>query len=378
MQSQQRVSAMRAAVLAAGLTLGLSVAAVAQQTPDAPWYQQIALNGFLSSTYSFNFNRPASGTNQFRVFDFDDNTFKVDVIELAVQIPVAKAGDAGFRVDAEAGQSIPKVSAAYGLFRDDSGKAQDFDLKQVFASYIAPIGRGLRLDVGKFVTPSGYEVIEGYDGFNDNVTRSFLFGYAIPFTHTGLRATYPFSDQLSAMLMVVNGWDNARDNNRAKSIGAQLTYTPTSTLSLTLNGMTGPEQTGNDTNNRTLLDLVAVWHPIDRVTLGLNVDRGAEAGAVAAGKTATWKGAALYAKAQLSGTFSLALRGERFDDPDGARTGVAQRLSEITLTPEVHAGKHLIVRGDLRIDHSDRSVFEKESGVTEHQVTVGMNFIYLF
>ena len=49
---------------------------------------------------------------------------------------------------------------------------------------------------------TGYEVIDGYDGFNDNATRSFVFGYAIPFTHTGLKASYTFSDQVAGMLML--------------------------------------------------------------------------------------------------------------------------------------------------------------------------------
>ena len=69
------------------------------------------------------------------------------------------------------------------------------------------------------MTNHGYELIDGYDGYNDNATRSFSFGYAIPFTHTGLKAAYAFSDQLTAMLMLVNGWDNAKDNNSSKSAG---------------------------------------------------------------------------------------------------------------------------------------------------------------
>jgi hypothetical protein len=35
----------------------------------------------------------------------------------------------------------------------------------------------------------GYEVGEGPDGYNDNASHSFLFGWAIPITHTGLRIT---------------------------------------------------------------------------------------------------------------------------------------------------------------------------------------------
>src|SRR5215510_5232066 len=142
----------------------------AQEAPTAaghaaPWWEQITLDGFVSTTYSYNFNRPADRINRFRVFDFDDNTFKIDVAELVVQKAVSGVGEAGFRIDLEAGGSIPRVSSATGLFRDSS-EAEDFDLQQAFVSYVAPVGRGLRFDFGKFVTHHGYEVIEGYDGYN--------------------------------------------------------------------------------------------------------------------------------------------------------------------------------------------------------------------
>jgi hypothetical protein len=105
----------------------------------------------------------------------------LDVAEAVVQRAVSKKGDWGFRVDLEAGQSIPEVEAAYGLFRDmRSGIAHHFEVQQAFGSYIAPLGKGLRFDFGKYVSHMGYEVIEGYDGWNDNATRSFLFKYAVP------------------------------------------------------------------------------------------------------------------------------------------------------------------------------------------------------
>src|SRR5216117_2740265 len=110
------------------------------------WVGEVSFDGFLSASYSYNFNRPASGTNQFRVFDFDDNTFKLDVFELVAQRPVVKPRDAGFRVDLTLGSSIPQVTASAGLFRGPAGQAEDIDVHQAFASWVAPVGTGLRLD----------------------------------------------------------------------------------------------------------------------------------------------------------------------------------------------------------------------------------------
>ena len=339
-----------------------------------PWYEEIAVNAFLSASYSYNFNRPDSGTNQLRVFDFDDDSFKVDVAEVVLQKAISKPGEAGFRVDLAAGSSIPRVSSSYGLLQ-----GQDVDLQQAFVSWIAPVGSGLRLDAGKFVTHFGYEVIDGYDGYNDNATRSFLFGYTIPFTHTGLKASYTFSDQLAGMFEICNGWDDVRDNNSSKSVGAQLAWTPSKTVTVYGNFMTGPERTNVNSDPRTLFNVVAQWKLSDLTVFTLDAVYGSEKGAVTPGATASWSAIAGYARLGLSETFGFCLRAEYFNDADGARTGTVQKLKELTVTPEVKVSWHLIFRGDLRVDWSDADVFSKKGGVLKgNQPTVLLNVIYLF
>jgi hypothetical protein len=342
--------------------------------PAKPWYEEIAVNAFISASYSYNFNRPDSGTNQLRVFDFDDNTFKVDVAEVVLQKAISKPGEAGFRIDLAAGSSIPRVSSSFGLLQ-----GQDVDLQQAFLSWIAPVGSGLRLDAGKFVTHFGYEVIDGYDGYNDNATRSFLFGYTIPFAHTGLKASYTFSDQLAGMFEICNGWDVARDNNSSKSLGLQLTWTPSKTVTVYGNFMTGPERANVNSDPRNLYNVVAQWKLTDLTVFTLDVVYGSEKGAVTPGETASWSGIAGYARLGIGDTFAFCLRAEYFNDADGARTGTVQKVKEVTVTPEVKVSSHLIFRGDLRVDWSDADVFSKKGGVFKgNQPTILLNGIYLF
>jgi hypothetical protein len=235
-----------------GGALGIAFLALAQQAPaeatpasaaasPAPWYTRLQLDGYVQSSWSHNFNRPGS-YNTLHVFDFDANSIKLDVLELVMQKTAVERGSSGFRFDLVLGSSVPRVSSAAGLFRDEHGVAQDIDLQQAFMRWVAPVGSGLRLDAGKFVTPFGYEVIEGYDGFNDNATRSFLFGYGIPFTHTGLRAGYDFGRGVAGTVLVVNGWDVATDNNDAKSAGGQVTFAPDDRFTCSGTFMIGPER----------------------------------------------------------------------------------------------------------------------------------------
>jgi hypothetical protein len=375
----------RGLVLAAAAAGAVVFAGVgrAEEPAPKPWFEEVAIDGFLSTSYAYNFGRPDTRLNGYRVFDFDDNTFKVDVGEIVAQHPAAKPSEGGFRVDLALGGSIPRVSAAAGLFRDAAtGEAEDIDLQQAFASYVVPLGSGLRLDAGKFVTPHGAEVIEGYDGWNDNATRSFLFGYAIPFTHTGLRGSYTFNPKLAATGMVVNGWDDATDNNRSKSVGAQLALTPNARATIYLNGMLGAERADSESDLRRLLDLVASFKA-GRLTATVNLDEGSEEGAVPAvgprpARTAEWSGEAGYLRFAASDRWALILRGERFRDFDGARTGVPQTLSEVTLTPELRVSPRFILRGDLRVDRSSERVFLHQDRPADHQATFLLNAIASF
>jgi hypothetical protein len=379
-----RIGTLCACSCLAGALLGAWIGAArangaADSTGNPPaWLDEIRFNAFLSASYSYNFNKPPSRTNQFRVFDFDDNTFKLDEFELVAQKPAAKPRDAGFRVDLTLGSSVPQVTASAGLFRDDSGQAGDIDIHQAFATYLAPLGSGLRFDVGKFITPFGYEVIDGYDNWNDNATRSVLFGYAIPFTHVGIRSSYAFSPRVSALAMLVNGWDVAVDNNRGKSVGAQITLTPSSPVTISLTGMFGPERTDNNSDPRTLLDVVAIFRTSSRVTLGGNFDWGSDQDALGPGRDGRWSGFAGYTRLSMTGAFAISLRGEYFNDRDGVRTGVIQELTEVTVTPELRLSPHMLLRGDARVDHSNHTVFEKAKGPADTQPTAFLQAICSF
>jgi hypothetical protein len=364
-------------------------------TPDPkPWWRGISTDGFLSLSYSYNSNVPALRINQFRVFDFNDNEPQLDVAQLVIQRAVAEPNQFGFRFDLIAGSGVPEVTAAYGLFRNThSGIAHHVDIPQLFVSYVLPLGKGLRFDLGKYATHMGYEVIGGYDGFDDNFSRSFIFGYAIPFTHTGLKATYSFTSKFAVMASICNGWDDVQRLNHAYTAAAQLAFTPAKNFSLTFNFIHGPERRQDTHDQRTVYELVTTWKPVPKFTLGGDGVYGHEENGVAIGHDALWRGLAGYAKYNLTSKFSLAFRGEVFNDDGGSRTGTDQTLQGFTFTPEYDMSAKLsrlnshfrkadgkfVVRGEARLDRSNKSVFLEGTDPTKNrQFTRAVNLIYLF
>ena len=349
-------------------------AAKAAAVPN--FFRDIQANAFASFGYINNLNQPQSQGIGLRFFDNRANTFSVDMAEVVLQKAVANRGDAGFRIDVVAG-TFAGLEQSAGLNLGDNA-----DLQQAFVSYIAPIGTGLRFDAGKFVTHMGYELIEGYDGYNDNYSRSLLFNYAIPLTHTGVKASYSPSSKVSLMAMIANGWDVAIDNNASKTFGAQLAIKPIDPVAFYVNYVGGPENADDNSSVRHVVDLVGTVTVNPMLSLGVNADFGTEQGTsvVTPGGDATWNGFAGYAKISTSSPFSLGLRAETFKDNGGTRLGLGKaRVNEFTVTPAFKFGNNFVLRAEGRFDSSDVLPFENDKGIAKKgQGTIGLNAIWVY
>lgn len=349
----------------------------------------LGMSIYLQGGYTYNGNASTGnaanpGTdeqNDLRVFDHKANSFGLDLAEIIFSKDSA-TGVAGFKVKLSAGETAKWIHArglsGAPLSSPQTGEGTDsIDVTEAYMSYLAPIGKGLRFDFGKMVTYHGAEVIEAKD--NPNYSRSFLFNYAIPFTHTGLKMSYNFTDALSASFHIVNGWDNATDNNPGKTYGVSIGYAPADAFSGYINLMSGPEQ-DNSNNKRNLLDLVATIKPTKKLTFILNVDDAKEEKVpgtlLPSGTTgdAKWYGASAIAKYDVSDTQDVAVRAEYFDDKDGFRTGAAQKLKEVTLTWETKLDGGLIVRPEYRHDISDQKSFDNSTKKSQDTLALGVMY----
>jgi hypothetical protein len=339
----------------------------------------IEIGGGISTNYTYNFNDPDSRANTLRVFDNKANSFDVDDVELFIQKDSEELGIGG-RIDLDFLETADVITP-FGTSDDD------FDVQQAFVYYVAPIGSGLTLKAGKFVTPIGAEVIEPWD--NWNFSRSFLFGYAIPFTHTGITGGYTFNEFVTATIGVVNGWDNVEDNNDTKTLLGSVVLGPWEWVSLAINGTIGGEQANEDDNLRGLIDLILTIkpEPIPQLTVLFNYDYGNEedvpsfdaGGTTVVGSSdATWQGLAGYAKYEFCERSYAALRAEWFEDEDGARTGAAQELWEITLTGAYMIAEGMWVKLEYRHDDSDADAFQDGASASDTQDTISSEVLYVF
>jgi hypothetical protein len=362
----------------------LPITTYAEEEGSIDFWKKTKVMGSLDFSYNYNFNRPtttaaAAAANGYRTFDNRPNAFDPNLFELAVEN--SPSDWATLRTDLVFGTDATPIHAA-GL-----GATEFIDLEQAYlALKAADVGNGLTFKAGKFVTLHGAEVIEA--SANKNISRGLLFSYAIPFTHTGLVATYPFADEVSLDLGVVNGWNNVVDNNNGKSVHGMLTIKPMDKLTWFLGGTVGPEAAGNDRTIRTLIDTTLIYALDEAWTFTLNYDWGRDGSLVAAGSSgvADLQGIAAYIDWNSGDLLGLTLRGEHFRDDTLAAAGAAAtgatasgKVTEVTLTNHLYLADGLDLRFEFRHDHGNATSFLRGAGASRRfQDTIASQLVYSF
>ncbi len=351
-----------------GLCTLISPSIFAQDKDTSSVSNPLSITGLIDINFNKNFNNPASHINAYRNFDIYENQFNLNLAKITLQ---KDASPVGFKVDLGFGQAMDIVNSDASL----GGEKSLRNVEQAYLTAKLPIGNGLTVNAGKMVTHMGGEVIE--TNSNINYSRSFLFAYAIPYFHLGVCASYPFNDKFSATLYVYNGWNNVVDNNKDKTLGAEINWSPSSSFAFIENWIGGPEEP-NSTKKRNVFDTIINYQPSDAVFVTLNADYGQEA--LDPSGLAIWKGAAITGKFSLSDLSSIGIRGEYYYDQSGFTTGTLQELKEITLTYQYNFTSNLFTRIEFRRDWSDANTFEDSSGgfTKNNQNTLLIGSVYTF
>lgn len=355
-----------------------------------------SFSGFVDGYYGFNFNQPtfspgATATNGLRFFDATANQFGLNMIELIVdKAPDPSAGVSGrtgYHVSLAFGQAIDAINGSEPV----TGVGFDQYLKEAYFSYL--VSKAFQVDIGKFVTPMGAEVIES--NANWNYSRAILFYYPIPYYHFGARAKYTFSPKFNVSGYLVNGFNNVVDFSNAKTYGVSFGWSPNVKWAVNENFMSGPQpEPGNFNNTKdytNLNDLNLMYIPNTKLSLmidgvyasGPKVYTANSKGVLIAGPTVDYGGIAGYIK-YGSANNNFSVRYEYYSDPYGFtlfnpfgfNRGGAQ---EVTTTFTHMLASTLMTRLEYRYDYASHPIFPK--GATEtikDQNTLTLGMIYSF
>jgi len=292
---------------------------------------------------------------------------------------------AGYRVDLWLGPDADTLNTQSVL---STGKS-DFAIRQAYVALRMPFLNGIDWKVGVFDSIIGYESVES--PLNPNYTRSY--GHSIePQTHTGLLASYRFSDLVSASAGVADTTGPSINSRAFAPVQASNAYAESYKTYMGSIAITAPESLGafsgstlyggvvNGFNNSVLgsgLGMptlsayvgATVATPVTGLRLGvawdlLNVDTKPHSGPLADTKVEAniWTIAG-YASYQL--TEKLSLHG-RFEYATGdidqpatggiGRFGSENSIYAATATAQYDLWKNVISRVEFRWDHVEHGL----------------------
>jgi putative OmpL-like beta-barrel porin-2 len=357
-------------------------------------------NVTIDGYYGYNFNKPIGRVNLVRAYDVQSNSFSLNQATIVIErTPNLETGRRfGARLDLMYGQATETVQ---GNAANEPRPQAYRPVWQAFGTYVAPIGKGLTLDFGKFASSLGFET--NYTKDNYNYSRSYYFTF-LPFYHTGVRAKYPVNDRVTVIYHLINGIQQLEDFNGFKSQHFALILTPVKQLAWQVNYYVGqeqrdllpelnpgvpslPTQPGLSTNlirpvpngRLHIIDTYATWNATGNLTLAVEgdyvVNRAQDVSA-----PAHISGGVGYARYQFTPKFALAGRAEYLSDRGGLFSGVTQALKETTLTSEFKLADGFLVRAEWRRDFSNQPFFltDAPAVLKKEQNTASLGLIWWF
>lgn len=331
------------------------------------------LAGWVEAFYSWNFNEPSNGITNLRGFDNRHNSFQIanivvdlhwDWENLVGRIMLQWGLTPSTYYLAEPLRSV--VGSGVG----DSSLYLWQWIQEANIGYRLPIGSGLLVEAGLFISPVGPEGMAVHSDFL--FSRSDLF-YGLPFYHTGIRVSYALDDTLTLMAWGINGWNSVLDANDEKSFALELVWTPTDAVTAIFVYMSGIERpTGAPERQRTGSDPLPWRHLFDANIVATLFDGLELIGQANAGfepnriGLSYWAAGALSLRVSPIEWLSASARGDFFYEgvpTNGTETATpifwngAAWVSSVTVGVDVHPEDHFSFRVEYRHDEAERPVY---------------------
>jgi Putative beta-barrel porin-2, OmpL-like. bbp2 len=376
--------------------------AIAEDRGILDYLHGATLNFALDEYYGYNFNRPVGRVNALRAYDVLSNNISLNQADLVFErAPDAGAGRPfGVRIDLQFGQATDTLQ---GNPANEPRPQIYRNIFQAYGTYVAPVGGGLTLDVGKWGSSIG---IEGnYTKDQTNYSRALWFDF-LPFYHMGVRAGYKVNDRLTLNYWLVNGTNQAEATNGFKDELFGFTATPRKSITWNVNyylGQEHPDRVPVSTSGPVpvqpgltftairpapdgrlhIFDSYVSWQAAPKLTLALEGDyviqrewRSSSPGRSSAPSHVI--GGAAYARYQFTPKIAVAGRAEYLSDRGGLFSGLTQALKETTATFDYKFAEGFLMRYEWRRDFSNQPSFltSRDGVLSKEQQTATVGVIW--
>ena len=367
--------------------------------PALEWLKLIEMDGFVASSWNYNFNVLSSkditqdsvfgdgspttvfGENGGRIGlvapgHTNSNSFQLDQLWIGIGKPATMESNAGFRADivfgalADSNREGAGYTTENGFTADDTGTGDLPHVFQAYAEYLAPVGEnGISFKGGRFATLIGAESFRQDSNFN--ITRGINWALQ-PVNHTGLMVSGKCSKcSMDWAIGAVNGYsDTMSDRDNAKGVLGGLKWSGEKTTFATnvywggdVGDFTPTALYGTDfgiahnSDSVGVLDAILTWNPSDRLSTWANFDFywiHDNDGSNNIPNNANIYTGSIASRYAVTDSTGVALRGEYqwWASDFGAVEG-PQHLWSLTGTIDHSLTENLIVKLEARYDHQD-------------------------
>ena len=343
------------------------IAAVALFTASNVQAQEtskIKVSGYLETYYGYDFNKPVD--NNRPAFIYSHNRHN----EVNLNLGFIKANYESEIVRAN-------IALMAGTYTNANLAAEPEALKNVFeanAGLKLSKTENLWLDAGIFSSHIGFESAISKDCWV--LTRN-ISSENTPYYEAGAKLTYGTADgKLTATVLYLNGWQKIKrlDGNSKPAGGLQLTYKPSSKLTLNYSNYLGSEGVNPVRVNRFYHNFYAIAQLSDQFGLTAGFDYGTQQKAKGLSAKSEVLSPVLIAQYKLDPKWAVAGRAEYYQDKDGVliATGTPNGFKTMgySLNLDYAPISNAVVRLEGKVYDSKDQIFVRDLSNVNHNASV--------
>ncbi len=325
----------------------------------------ITFGAWVEAYYAYNFNQPSNGITDLRGFDNRHNSFNLANVVLDAQWDWEGVNG---RITLQWGSTpstyylAETATPTFGSGVGPQNQSLWQFVQQAYVGYHIDVGGGLDVQAGLFLSPIGVESLTVHEDYL--FSRSNVF-FGFPFYHTGVRATYGITPELSVSAWFINGWNTIVDNNDEKSFIVQLAWSTPGLLSVTLNYLGGVERPVDAPEGRAwrhVFDLNGTITPTEWLGIQAQATGGFEPNAFG---TSAYMAGMLALHFDIVPWLALNARGDFFWEHTASNAlGTASSIfwptewvSSATAGIDLRPHEHISLRIEYRHDHASGDAF---------------------
>lgn len=337
-----------------------------QAQNDSLWQQKpdLIVSGFIDIFYVYDFNQPQGPERQ--PFLFNHNRHN----EFNLNLGLVKLGVAHAKYRAN-------LALQTGTYVNDNMAVEPGFLQNIFE---ANIGISLNqknniwLDAGILPSHIGFESAISMDNFT--LTRSLLAENS-PYFETGAKVTFNPNRKWEVAGLILNGWQRIQrlEGNSLPSFGTQVSYSPTSEVTLNWSTFMGTDDPDSTRRMRYFNNLYGQFRVSEKLELMAGFDIGIQQRSKGSSNYETWFSPIVIGQYQISRNWKSAFRAEYYQDKTGiiipTDTDNGFRTTALSLNLDYSPVQHVMCRIEARWLHSKDDIFESKTDMTNHDFFIG-------